>query len=113
VLKDIKTSTRQRFVAIEFGYPSEETEARIVEHESRVPAEIARQIVLLGSKVRNLREHGFQEGVSTRLLVYTGQLMSSGLAPRIACQSGFVQALTDDDEVKKSISEVVDAIFAD
>jgi nitric oxide reductase NorQ protein len=113
VLKDIKTSTRQRFVAIEFGYPSEEIEASIVEHESKVPAEIARQIVLLGSKVRNLRDHGMQEGVSTRLLVYTGQLMASGLAPRVACQAGFVQALTDDDEVKKSVSEVVDAIFAD
>jgi nitric oxide reductase NorQ protein len=63
------------------------------------------------SKVRNLREHGLQDGVSTRLLIYAGQLMASGLAPRIACQSGFVQALTDDGEVEKSLQEVVEAIF--
>jgi nitric oxide reductase NorQ protein len=63
------------------------------------------------SKVRNLREHGLQDGVSTRLLIYAGQLMTSGLAPRIACQLGFVQALTDDGEVEKSLQEVVEAIF--
>jgi len=69
--------------------------------------------VRLGGKVRNLREHGLQEGVSTRLLVYTGQLIASGLPPRIACQSGFVQALTDDEEVEKSLIEVVETIFAE
>ncbi len=113
VLKDLKPSTRQRFVAIEFDYPSEEIETSVVKHESGVSAEQAGQIVRLAGKVRNLREHGLQEGVSTRLLVYTGQLIAAGLAPRIACQSGFVQALTDDAEVSKSLQEVVEAIFVE
>jgi nitric oxide reductase NorQ protein len=112
VLKDLKPSTRQRFVAIDFDYPSTEIETSVVRHESGVSEELAGQIVRLGAKVRNLREHGLQEGVSTRLLVYTGQLIASGLAPRVACQSGFVQALTDDIEVSKSLQEVVEAIFA-
>lgn len=111
VLKDLKPSTRQRFVAIEFDYPSEEIERRVVQHESGVSETLAAQLVHLGVKTRNLREHGLQEGVSTRLLVYTGQLIAAGLAPRIACQSGFVQALTDDAEVEKSLQEVVEAIF--
>lgn len=113
VLKDLKPSTRQRFVAIEFDYPSAEIETSIVQHESGVAEAVAEQIVHLGGKVRNLREHGLQEGVSTRLLVYTGQLIASGLPPRLACQSGFVQALTDDSEVSKSLLEVVAAIFAE
>lgn len=113
VLKDLKPSTRQRFVAIEFDYPNAEIETSIVHHESGVAVEVAEQIVRLGGKVRNLREHGLQEGVSTRLLVYTGQLIASGLPPRLACQSGFVQALTDDREVSKSLIEVVEAIFVE
>jgi nitric oxide reductase NorQ protein len=78
-----------------------------------VSEDIAGQLVRLAGKVRNLREHGLQEGVSTRLLIYTGQLIASDLAPRVACQSGFVAALTDDQEVQKSLQEVVEAIFAE
>jgi nitric oxide reductase NorQ protein len=113
VLKDLKPSTRQRFVAIEFDYPSEAIERNIVQRESGVSEDVAGQLVRLAGKVRNLREHGLQEGVSTRLLVYTGQLIVSDLAPRVACQSGFVAALTDDQEVKRSLQEVVEAIFAE
>ncbi len=65
----------------------------------------------MGAKVRNLREHGLQEGVSTRLLIYAGTLIAAGVAPRLACQVAVVQALTDDKEVGKSLQEVVDAIF--
>ncbi|HVO94657.1 MAG TPA: CbbQ/NirQ/NorQ/GpvN family protein [Terriglobales bacterium] len=113
VLKDLKPSTRQRFVAIEFDYPSEEIERSIVQHEGGVTENVAGQLVRLAGKVRNLREHGLQEGVSTRLLVYTGQLIASGLAERVACQSGFVAALTDDQDVKNCLQEVVAAIFAE
>jgi nitric oxide reductase NorQ protein len=111
VLKDLKPSTRQRFVAIEFDYPPEAIEQKIIQRESGLAEDAASQLVRLGGKVRNLSEHGLQDGVSTRLLVYTGQLIAAGLAPRIACQSGFVQALTDDAEVEKSLQEVVEAIF--
>ena len=113
VLKDLKPSTRQRFVAIEFDYPREEIEKNVVQRESHVSEDVAGQLVQLAGKVRNLREHGLQEGVSTRLLVYAGQLIGSGLAPRVACQAGFVNALTDDQEVKKSLQEIVEAIFAE
>lgn len=113
VLKDLKPSTRQRFVAIEFDYPSDEIERNIVHREAGVPEDIAARLVRLAGKVRNLQEHGLQEGVSTRLLVYTGQLIASGLTPRVACHSGFVAALTDDQEVKRCLQEVVEAIFAE
>jgi nitric oxide reductase NorQ protein len=111
VLKDLKHSTRQRFIAIEFDYPPEELEMKIVRHESGISDEDAASLAQLGAKVRNLREHGLQEGVSTRLLIYAGTLMSAGVAPRLACQVAVVQALTDDKEVGQSIQEVVDAIF--
>jgi nitric oxide reductase NorQ protein len=111
VLKDLKHSTRQRFVAIEFDYPPEELEREIIRHESGLSEENAGRLALLGSKVRNLREHGLQEGVSTRLLIYAGTLVSTGIAPRLACEVAVVQALTDDKEVAQSLQEVVDAIF--
>jgi nitric oxide reductase NorQ protein len=111
VLKDLKHSTRQRFIAIEFDYPPEELEQKIVRHESEVADEDAARLARLGAKVRNLREHGLQEGVSTRLLIYAGKLISAGVAPRLACQVAVVQALTDDKEVAQSIQEVVEAIF--
>jgi nitric oxide reductase NorQ protein len=111
VLKDLKHSTRQRFVAIEFDYPPEELEREIVRHESGLTDEVAGRLACLGGKVRNLREHGLQEGISTRLLIYAGTLMSSGVAPRLACQVAVVQALTDDKEVAQSLQEVVEAIF--
>jgi nitric oxide reductase NorQ protein len=110
-LKDLKHSTRQRFIAIEFTHPRKELEARIVAHESGVSEEIATDLAKLGEKVRNLREHGLAEGVSTRLLVYTGKLIQKGIPPRRACQVGVVWALTDDTDVQRSIEEVVSPIF--
>jgi len=110
-LKDLKHSTRQRFISIEFTHPRKELEARIIAHESGVSDEIAQDLAKLGEKVRNLREHGLAEGVSTRLLVYTGKLIQRGIPPRRACQVGVVWALTDDAEVQRSIEEVVSSIF--
>ena len=111
-LKDLKHSTRQRFIALDFTYPSREQEAQIVEHESGVTADIALELAKLAEKVRNLREHGLGEGVSTRLLIYAGKLISQGIAPRRACQVAVVWGLTDDLEVQRSIEEVVSSIFA-
>lgn len=110
-LKDLKQSTRQRFVAIEFNYPPRELEARIIEHESGVDASVAQNLAKLGEKVRNLREHGLEEGVSTRLLVYAGQLVAKGVSPRRACQVGIVWAISDDIHVQRSLDEVVASIF--
>jgi len=110
-LKDLKHSTRQRFVAMEFGYPSREQEAEIVARESGVSPEIAGELAKLGEKVRNLKEHGLAEGVSTRLLIYAGKLIIKGVSPRQACQSAVVWSLTDDPELQRSIEEVVSSIF--
>ncbi len=110
-LKDLKHSTRQRFIAIEFGYPPREQEAQIVCVEAGCSAEDAAELAKLGEKVRNLKEHGLAEGVSTRLLIYAGKLIAQGIAPRAACQTAVVWALTDDLEVQRSIEEVVSSIF--
>jgi len=110
-LKDLKHSTRQRFISIEFTHPRKELEAKIIAHESGVAEEIAQDLAKLGEKVRNLREHGLSEGVSTRLLVYTGKLIQRGIPARRACQVGVVWALTDDLDVQRSIEEVVSSIF--
>lgn len=110
-LKDLKHSTRQRFIAIDFTYPPREIEAQIIAKESGCDEQTARDLAKLGEKVRNLREHGLSEGVSTRLLIYAGKLIAKGIAPRRACQVAVVWALTDDAAVQRSIEEVVSSIF--
>ena len=110
-LKDLKHSTRQRFIAIEFDYPPREQEAEIIAHEAGIEVPRAMELAKLGEKVRNLKEHGLGEGVSTRLLIYAGRLMARGIAPRRACQVGVTWALTDDLEIQRSIEEVVTSIF--
>lgn len=111
LLKDLKTSTRQRFVAIEFDYPCLEDEAAIIAHESGVSEELAEQLAHLGHKIRQLSDHGFDEGVSTRLLIYAGQMMAGGLAPRRACDVGVTLAVSDDPDVQAALRQVVEAIF--
>jgi nitric oxide reductase NorQ protein len=110
-LKDLKHSTRQRFIAIDFTYPPREQEANIIAHESGADPAIALELAKLGEKVRNLREHGLGEGVSTRLLIYAGKLIARGITPRRACQVAVVWGLTDDAEVQRSIEEVASSIF--
>ena len=110
-LKDLKHSTRQRFVAIEFNYPPRDIEAEIVQHECDVDAGTATQLAKLGEKVRNLKEHGLGEGASTRLLIYAGKLISQGIKPRRACQVAVNWAVTDDASVQRSIEELISSIF--
>ncbi len=110
-LKDLKHSTRQRFISIEFDYPPREHEMEIIQHEAAIDAGLAGDLAKLGEKVRNLREHGLGEGVSTRLLIYAGKLMAKGISPRRACQVAVTWSLTDDHEVQRSIEEVVTSIF--
>ena len=110
-LKDLKHSTRQRFISVEFTYPSREQEAEIITHESGVALDVAIELAKLGEKVRNLKEHGLGEGVSTRLLIYAGRLIDKGISPRRAAQVGGTWALTDDLEIQRSIEEVVTSIF--
>ncbi len=111
VLKDLKQSTKQRFVAIDFGYPPTDIEARVIEHEAGVDKEIARRLVKLGEKVRNLRNHGLEEGVSTRLLIYAGTLIRQGVPAARACDATVTKPITDDADMQRSIAELVKAIF--
>ena len=110
-LKDLKHSTRQRFVALEFHFPEPEREAKIIAHESGVDEANAFQLAKLGHKVRNLREHGLKEGASTRVLIYAGRLIKEGIAPRRACHVAVTWGITDDAQVQRSLDEVVAAIF--
>lgn len=111
VLKDLKPSTRQRFVSLNFDYPDREREAAIVAHETGIDAALAERLAAIGEKVRNLREHGFEEGVSTRLLVYTGQLTARGIDPRRAADIAIVNAVSDDATVQSAIRDIVDALL--
>ncbi len=112
VLKDLKPSTRQRFIAIDFDYPGEEEEASIIAHESKVNKDVALDLAVLGAKVRHLRHHGFDEGVSTRLLVYAGQLIARGISPRRACYVAVCSGVSDDVDVQLAIAELVSTIFS-
>ena len=110
-LKDLKHSTRQRFISIEFYYPPRDIEAEIIARESGCSAETAGSLAKLGEKIRNLEDHGLQEGASTRLLIYAARLISEGIEPRRACQVAIVWTLTDEVELQRSLEEVVSSIF--
>ena len=110
-LKDLKHSTRQRFISIEFNYPPADIEAEIVARESGCNQEQAVALAKLGEKIRNLQEHGLQEGASTRLLIYAGRLMTEGIGARRACQVAIVWTLSDEEELQRSLEEVVSSIF--
>ena len=86
-------------------------ESKVIAHESGVNTPMAESLARLGEKVRNLKDHGLQEGASTRLLIYAGKLIKHGIPPRRACQSAVVWGVTDDQEVQKSITEVIMSIF--
>ena len=111
VLKDLKHSTRQRFISLDFDYPPRDREAEIIAHESGLDADTALTLATLGEKVRALRGSGLGEGVSTRLLVYAGQLIASGVPGRRACTVAVTNSLTDDPEMLRAVGEVVTALF--
>jgi nitric oxide reductase NorQ protein len=108
-IKDLKPSTRQRFVTLEFDFPPPELEARIVAHESGASADIARGLVTLAGRVRRLRDRGLAEVPSTRLLVATARLMQSGIPTDQAVRSAFAGPLSDDPEVLLAIRDLVAA----
>ena len=111
VLKDLKQSTRQRFVAMEFDYPNAELEAEIVAKEGAVDENIAKDLVNIGQKVRNLRGHGLEEGVSTRLLIYAAQMIAKGISPVEAAEVAICSPITDDRELHRSIREIITTII--
>ena len=108
-LKDLKPSTRQRFVALEFDFPPEDREAEIVAHEGAVSREDAASLVRLARHVRRLRDQGLAESPSTRLLVSTARLMAGGIPMAQACRAAFANPLTDDPDLLGAIGDLIDA----
>ncbi|MCX6004649.1 MAG: CbbQ/NirQ/NorQ/GpvN family protein [Chloroflexi bacterium] len=111
ILKNLKHSTRQRFIAIEFTHPPKNIESKIIEHEAGISHDVAEKLARLGEKIRNLKEQDLAEVISTRLLIYAARLIKEGISPRRACEVAAVWSITDDQEVQKSLKEVVTAIF--
>jgi nitric oxide reductase NorQ protein len=107
-LKDLKPSTRQRFVAIEFDFPAPARETEIVMHESGVPRATARSLTEVAVQIRRLRDQGLAEGPGTRLLVSVARLIASGIAPREACRTALAAPLTDDPDLLAAIDDLVE-----
>ena len=110
-LKDLKHSTRQRFMAIDFDYPPQALEQRILEREAGLDSQRAAALAQLGAEVRRLDQQNLLEGPGTRLLVHAGRLMAQGVEPRRACEVAIVQSMTDDTLLMGGVRQVVDAIF--
>jgi nitric oxide reductase NorQ protein len=111
VLKDLKDSTRQRFVAISLDFPSPAVETEIVAFEAGVDVEVAQMLVKVGHAVRSLEGTPLREVVSTRALILTARLIAEGLEPRRAVRAGIVEVLTDDPEMSRSLAELADAFL--
>ena len=107
VLKEMKPSTRQRFISLQFDYPSLELEQKIILEEAKVNSDIALRLAKIAVKIRNLKSRGLEEGVSTRLLVHAGKLIQNGIPERQACESAFSYTLTDDSDLAFSIQQLI------
>ncbi len=112
VLKDLKQSTRQRFVSLEFGYPDPEKEARIVANEGGVDLQVAARLVSLAGKIRRIRDQGLMEGASTRLLIYAAKLVHHRTPQREACRTAISLPLTDDRRLQETLNDLIDDYFA-
>jgi nitric oxide reductase NorQ protein len=111
IMKDLKQSTRQRFGALDFDWPEREVEIDIVAHEAGVPRETAASLVSIGERSRNLKGHGLEEGISTRMLVHAGSLMAQGVEPVAACRVALVRPITDDIDVCDALQATVTSFF--
>lgn len=111
LMKDLKQSTKQRFAAMEFDYASTEVESGIVAKEAGVDAELAAQLVRIAVTARNLKGHGLDEGISTRLLVYAATLIKQGIPANDACRMALVRPITDDADIRDTLDHAIDAIF--
>jgi len=111
LMKDLKQSTKQRFGGLDFNYPEEKIEVAIVAKEAGIGADIAAKLVQIAHRARNLKGHGLDEGISTRLLVYAGQLIAKGIAPVDACHMTMVTPLTDDPDMRETLAAAVSTFF--
>lgn len=112
LIKDLKQSTKQRFTAFDFDYPEAALEAGIVATESGVERDQAVRLVRIAQTARNLKGHGLDEGISTRLLVYAATLIRRGVGPVDACRMALVRPITDDADIRATLDHAIDATFA-
>lgn len=112
MMKDLKQSTKQRFGAMSFDYPESDVESKIVAHESGIDAATAERLVQVAQSSRNLKGHGLDEGMSTRLLIYAAQLITKGITPVAACQMALVEPITDDPDMRDTLGAAVSTFFA-
>jgi len=111
LMKGLKPSTRQRFVALSFDYPKIALETEIVVQESGVETALAHQLVMLANDLRRLKEHDLEEAASTRLLIYTALMIKSGLPVKEACVACMAEPLTDELETLAALNKLIDAHF--
>jgi nitric oxide reductase NorQ protein len=111
LMKDLKQSTKQRFGALDFNYPEHGIETEIVAHETGVDKAIAEKLVSIAERARNLKGHGLDEGISTRMLVYAGSLIVKGVDPLAACRVALVRPITDDPDMRDALDAAVTTFF--
>ena len=111
LMKDLKQSTKQRFGALDFNYPDKEIETEIVSHETGVDKATAEKLVAIAERARNLKGHGLDEGISTRMLIYAGSLIASGVNPLAACRVTLVRPITDDPDMRDALDAAVSTFF--
>ena len=112
LMKDLKQSTKQRFVGLDFDYAASSVETGIVAKETGIDEETASKLVKIGETARNLKGHGLDEGISTRLLVYAASLIKDGIPAVDACRMALVTPITDDKDIRDTLHHSIDAVFA-
>ncbi len=113
LMKDLKQSTKQRFSGLDFDYPEADVESEIVSKETGIGGDTAAKLVQIAHTARNLKGHGLDEGISTRLLVYAASLINHGIAPRDACRMALVRPITDDTDIRDTLFHAIDAVFGE
>ncbi len=111
LMKDLKQSTKQRFGGLDFDYPEHGLEAEIVAHESGVQSSTADKLVSIAERARNLKGHGLDEGISTRMLIYAASLIVKGVEPLAACHMALVRPITDDPDMRDALDAAVNTVF--
>jgi nitric oxide reductase NorQ protein len=112
LMKDLKQSTKQRFGALDFDYPDAEVESEIIEHETGLSADMAGKLVAIAERSRNLKGHGLDEGVSTRMLIHAATLIVKGVVPVSACRVALIRPITDDPDMRNALDAAVATFFS-
>ncbi|MDQ6962491.1 MAG: CbbQ/NirQ/NorQ/GpvN family protein [Mariprofundaceae bacterium] len=112
LMKDLKQSTKQRFTGLDFDYPNATTESSILAKETNIDLETAAKLVQIAEAARNLKGHGLDEGISTRLLVYAATLIKGGVAPKAACRMSLVRPITDDVDIRDTLDNAISVTFS-